>query len=303
MYVIQVSPEQMNSLVKVIDRQIEFNQGKNIFLDNLDIFKFSNETVKALTKLNELAPDFKQMLIDHSVDKAIEEFSRVNQYYSFDSKTKDNLRKIYTDLLESIHTKSDSIEIISKNHYRKLKQCLLDSNPFAERIYKKANNKLNPIACSQYSPDLQIKILNIDIANLVQPVLDIGCGKESLLVNYLKSQNIVIVGIDRFKFASSYLITTDWLEYDYGVEQWGTIISNLGFSNHFQHHNLRPDGNYTEYGKVYMKILHSLKVGGRFHYAPDLPFIENYLNSNHFSIKKYDIDSLDYKTTIIERLK
>lgn len=293
----------MDSLEKIIDGQIEFNQGKNIFFDNLDIFQFSNETIKVVSKTNGLDPDFKQLLIEYSINKAIEEFSRVNQYYSFDSKTKNILRETYTALLDSIQAKSDSIETISKTHYKNLKRCLLESNPFAEKIYRKAGKHVNPIPCSQYSPELQIKVLNIDVENLLQPVLDIGCGKESLLANYLKNQDIDVVGIDRFKFCSSYLITTDWLEYDYKINQWGTIISNLGFSNHFQHHNLRPDGNYIEYGKTYMNILYSLKIGGRFHYAPDLPFIEKYLDGNQFSIKKYDIDSLDYKTTIIERLK
>lgn len=293
----------MENLEKIIDRQIEFNQGKNIFLEDLTLFQFSKETIKAVSSISSFDPDFKQLIIEYSVDKAIEEFCRVNQYYSFNSKTKNDLRGIYTDLLNSIQTKSDTIEAISKNHYNRLKQCLLESNSFAEKIYKKENRQVSPITCSQYNPELQIRILNIDIDNLLQPVLDIGCGKESLLVNYLKRQNVDIVGIDRFKFTSSHLITSDWLEYEYGIKQWGTIISNLGFSNHFQHHNLRPDGNYIEYGKSYMNILHSLKVGGCFHYAPDLPFIEKYLDSNQFTIHKSDIDQLNYKATIIERLK
>lgn len=294
--------EQMNNFTKIIDRQIEFNQGKNIFLDNLDIFQFSNETVKFVLSLNSLDTASKQLLIDYSTDKAIEEFCRINQYYSFDSKTKQKLKEIYRILVENIETKSDSIEKISKIHYERLKQFLIESNPFAKKVYENSDHQINPITCSQYAPELQINILKIDIANITQPVLDIGCGKESILVNYLKSKDIVAVGIDRFTFSSSHLITTDWLEYTYGVKQWGTIISNLGFSNHFRHHNLRLDGNYIEYAKTYMNILRSLKVGGRFHYAPDLPFIEKYLNNNQFAINKYDIDSLDYKTTVIERL-
>lgn len=293
----------MESFEKIIDRQIEFNRGKNIFYGNLDFFQFSNETVKTVSKVNGLPHKTKQFLIEYSVAKAIEEFSRVNQYYSFNSKSKKGLREIYTDLLNNIQAKEESIENISNKHYRKLKQWLLENNPFAEDIYKKTNRQVSPIPCSQYSAELQIKILNIDLSNLRQPVLDIGCGKESFLVNYLKSRNFDAVGIDRFKFSSSNLITTDWLEYNYGIEQWGTIISNLGFSNHFLHHNLRSDGNYIGYARAYMNILHSLKIGGRFHYAPDLPFIERYLDCSQFKMNKYAINLLNYKTTIIERLK
>lgn len=207
----------MESFEKIIDRQIEFNQGKNIFYGNLDFFQFSNETVKTVSKVNGLPHKTKQFLIEYSVDKAIEEFSRVNQYYSFNSKSTKGLREIYTDLLNNIQAKEESIENISNKHYRKLKQWLLENNPFAEDIYNKTNRQVSPIPCSQYSAELQIKILNIDLSNLRQPVLDIGCGKESFLVNYLKSRNFDAVGIDRFKFSSSNLITTDWLEYNYGI--------------------------------------------------------------------------------------
>lgn len=296
-------PLQMDRFTENIDSQIEFNQGKNIFLDNLDIFQFAKETVKATSDIDRLTPDSKQSLIDYATDKAIEEFCRVNQYYSFDLKAKNNLRKIYSDLFENFQTKTNSIEDISKNHYEKLKSWLKENNPFAEKIYKNGDEKVSQVACSEYSPELQIDILHIDVKHLMQPVLDIGCGVNGYLVNYLKNQGIEVLGIDRFKFTTSNLITADWLEYDYGKEKWGTIVSNLGFSNHFNHHNLREDGNYIEYGKNYMNILNSLKVGGCFHYAPDLPFIEKYLDNKQFDLRKYDINEYDFKTTKIKKMK
>jgi len=77
----------------------------------------------------------------------------------------------------------------------------------------------------------------------------------------------------------------------------------MGFSNHFKHHHLREDGNYIEYGSTFMNILNSLKVGGCFHYAPDLPFIEKYLDNSQFDLTKYEIQGYDFMTTIIKRLK
>ena len=293
----------MDRFTENIDKQIEFNQGKNIFLDDLEIFQFANETVKAISNTDRLNFNSIQFLIDYATDKAIEEFCRVNQYYTFDSKAKNDLRKIYSDLFDNLKTKTHSIEDISKNHYEKLKEWIKESNPFAEKIYKNNNKTANPVACSEYSHDLQISVLKIDIAHLMQPVLDIGCGNQGHLVNYLKNQGIEVLGIDRYKFATSNLITVDWLEFDYGKEKWGTIVSNLGFSNHFNHHNLREDGNFIEYGKTYMNILNSLKVGGCFHYAPDLPFIEKYLDNNQFDLKKFEINEYDFKTSIIKKMK
>lgn len=293
----------MDNFIKNIDNQIEFNKDKNIVLDNLGMFQFVYETVIAISNIEKLNPDSRQFLIEYATDKAIEEFYRVNQYYSFDSKAKNNLKKIYSDLFEDFQSKTDSIENISKKHYEKLRKWLKESNPFAEKIYINAGKKINPAACSEYSPELQINILQIDVEHLIQPVLDIGCGSHGHLVNYLKNQGIEVYGIDRFNFTASNLITADWLEYDYENEKWGSIISNLGFSNHFNHHNLRENGNYIEYGKTYMNILHSLKIGGSFHYAPDLPFIEKHLDSNRFETIKHGIHKYDFKATIIKRLK
>lgn len=296
-------PVQRDRFIENIDKQIEFNQGKNIFLDNLEIFQFANETVKAISNIDRLNSDSKQSLIDYATDKAIEEFCRVNQYYSVDLKAKNNLRQIYSDFFEVFQTRTNSIDDISKKHYEKLKFWLKENNPFAEKIYKNDNEIISPVACSEYTPKLQIDILRIDIKQLLQPVLDIGCGSNGHLVNYLKNQGIEVYGIDRFTLQTSNLMTTDWLEYDYGKEKWGTIVSNLGFSNHFNHHNLREDGNYLSYGKTYMSILHSLKIGGYFHYAPDLPFIEKYLDYNQFDLRKYEINEYDFKTTIIKKNK
>lgn len=292
----------MNRFIQSIDKQIAFNQGKNIFLDNLDIFQFANETVKAVSNIDNLNTDSKLYLIEYATDKAIEEFCRVNQYYTFDQNAKNDLKQIYADLFENCHIKTNSIENISKEHYEKLKSWLKEHNAFGERLYKNENEKVSPVACFEYSPQLQVKILQIDTKQMMQPVLDIGCGSKGSLVNYLKDQGIEVYGIDRAKFQSPNLISADWLEYNYGKEKWGTIVSNLGFSNHFNHHHLRENGNYIAYGKTYMNILHSLKAGGCFHYAPDLPFIEKYIDCKQFELKKYGINEYDFKTTIIKKL-
>ena len=300
---IQKNPRQMDKYVKNIDKQIEFNQGKNIFLDNEMALRFVDETIKAISNINELNKDYEDFLIDYSTDKAIEEFCRINQYYTFNSQAKNDLRNIYSDLFSNIKTKVSSLETIEKNHYQNLKQWLQKNNPFAEKIYSNAETDIKPVACSEYRADFQIDVLKIDTKTIMEPVLDIGCGKQGNLVNYFCKLGIIAKGIDRFSFSEGNLINSDWLEYNYGIEKWGTVMSNLGFSNHFKHHNLREDGNYIEYAKKYMDILKSLKIGGRFHYAPDLPFIELYLDKQQYKIEKYEIGDFDFKTTVIKRLK
>lgn len=286
-----------------IHKQIESNQGKNIFLDKPEIFRFKAETISAISNVNELNSDSERLIIDYAVEKAIEEFSRINQYYSFDKKSKRELRTIYSDLFVNIRTGNITIEEISNNHYKKLKEWLKKYNPFAEKIYLNADYNVESVSCSEYSSELQIEILQIEITKLKEPVLDIGCGKQKNLVKYLSEKGIDVYGIDRFPFTDNNLYNSDWLDFEYGVEKWGTIVSNLGFSNHFKHHNLREDGNFIEYGKKYVDLLRSLKIEGRFYYAPDLPFIEQYLDSKQFKIDKNEIGKYDYKSTIITRLK
>ncbi|MNU57086.1 hypothetical protein D3C71_461960 [compost metagenome] len=287
-----------------IDKQIEFNKGKNIFLDEKEsTLKFIDDTVNVILNMSELTADSERILIDYATDKSLEEFCRINQYFTFNRQDRNDLRSIYCDLFLSIKTNKNSIESISKRHYDSIKQWLRKTNPFADKIYSNNDLDIKPVACSEYSAELQIKVLKIDIKTLMAPVLDIGCGRHGNMVNYLCNLGIDTHGIDRFSFSDSKFISSDWLEYNYGIEKWGTIVSNLGFSNHFKHHNLREDGNYIEYGKKYMDIIKSLNVGGRFHYAPDLPFIESYLDTIQYQIDKFEIGEFDFKTTVITRLK
>ena len=111
----------METLKENIDKQIEYNQNKNIFIDNLDIFQFATETIKAISNASKLNSDSKQLLIEYATDKALQEFYKVNQYYSFDLKAKHDLRIIYSELFENFCAQSIAIEDIAKNHYQKLK--------------------------------------------------------------------------------------------------------------------------------------------------------------------------------------
>jgi hypothetical protein len=65
---------------------------------------------------------------------------------------------------------------------------------------------------------------------------------------------------------------------------------------------LREDGDYANYAKKYMDILKSLKSGGSFHYAPNLPFIEIYLDKNQYMVRTYDIGDFDYQACVITKL-
>lgn len=294
----------MDDLKDYIDQQINHNRSKNLFHPDLSgITSFSEETIKNIQKLEGLESGQVEMLIDYTTEKALREFCRINQYLAFGEKDRNDLRTIYQKLYKLICDKEQQIEDVAKNHYDNLRQWLENTNPFTQQMYPQKEAVLTPAVCSEYDAGLQLEILQIDSNRLLQPVLDIGCGRRGNLVSYLRNEGIEAYGIDRFTDDIAYIENVDWLEYDYGTDKWGTIISNLGFSNHFVHNHLRKDGNFIGYAKKYMDILRSLKVGGCFHYAPGLPFIEGYLDSKTYSVKKYRIDDLETGGTIIQRLE
>ncbi|WP_051697610.1 hypothetical protein [Prevotella sp. 10(H)] len=279
----------MDKYKEIIDNQIGQNMGTNLFHEDGFSLEFSKEYLQEIEGIKYLDNSSLDLLTNYAVSRCLEEFYRINQYYNFDDRAKEELKEIYDNLFIRIKEKSVPYEEIFRLHSSNLKRWLEKSNTFAKEIYKTEAEILEPVACAEYSADMQLDILQLDISVLHTPVLDIGCGKAANLVKYLRENCIEAFGIDRFPNDSPYIENANWLDYDYVVNKWGAIISNLGFSNHFRHHHLREDGNYIGYAKKYMQILYSLKIDGSFHYAPNLPFIEQYLDINTYRIEKKDI--------------
>ena len=294
----------MENFKKSINEQIASNRGKNLFHVGVPA---SNEFIELLVhnlkKINNLSFEQEQELIEYTTDKVLQEFCRINQYYSFGKAERKALRDIYAVLFLNIRTSSSSMAALSETHFNNLRNFLYKTNPFAGKIYPQLNEALTPVACSEYTPELQLEILNLNIMELMEPVLDIGCGRQGNLVKYLRGEGIEAHGFDRLPENLPFLTSGDWLEYPYGVSKWGTIVSNLGFSNHFYHHHLREDGDFLRYAEKYMEILRSLKPGGCFHYAPGLPFIEQHLNQTEYQLSRHKTSLPDYTTTIVCRLK
>lgn len=285
-----------------IDLQINHNRSKNLLCNSTkDVFSFAPETIVNIGLICKMNGQEQELLINYTVQKVLQEFCRINQYMSFSDKDRKMLSNLYSGLLFKIKESRESPQALSKKHYQNIKDWLIKSNPFVQELYSNQGKYLETVCCFEYSAELQLKLLHIDPAVLPEPIFDIGCGEKGLLVHYLREKGSVAYGIDRFSSDSKFTKSADWLEYDYKKNHWGTIISNLGFSNHFYHNHLRKDGDYVSYAKKYMEILHSLKPGGCFHYAPALPFIEEFLNDKEYQVSRFNIESLEYQATIVKR--
>ena len=93
----------MTSLKEHIDLQFETNRKKNLFFHNLDsVFDFIDGTDTVSCRLKVIDKNEESQLIEYIANKALEEFCNFNQYYSFDSDAKEELKKLYTALFEAI---------------------------------------------------------------------------------------------------------------------------------------------------------------------------------------------------------
>lgn len=285
-----------------IDLQIRYNRSKNLLCNSTkDVLGFAPETIANIDMMRKMNGRDQELLISYIVQKVLKEFCRINQYMSFNSQDKKTLSNLYSKLLFKIKESKESPQTLSEKHYQNVRDWVIKSNPFVQELYSNQGRYLDTVCCSEYNADIQIKLLHIDLALLLEPVLDIGCGEKGMLVHYLRKKGLHAYGIDRFSCNSDFTQNANWLEYDYGKNHWGTIISNLGFSNHFYHNHLRKDGDYASYAKKYMNILYSLKPGGLFHYAPALPFIEQFLDDKEFQVSNFEIENLESLSTIIKR--
>ncbi len=143
--------------------------------------------------------------------------------------------------------------------------------------------------CALYRPETQLSVLSLDTESLKEPILDLGCGREAKLFTYLNERNRRVVGVDRFVEPSSNRLRVDWFELPLGAPIWGTIIAHQSVSLHFLHHHLRQNPVAMEYARLMMRLLASLKVGGRLIYAPSLPFFEPLLDDREFQVRHYPI--------------
>lgn len=115
-------------------------------------------------------------------------------------------------------------------------------------------------------------------------MLDIGCGEAASLVHHLRSIGCAAWGIDRHVATSDCTIQADWFAIPRVEGGWGTIVAHQSFSLHFLHAHLRIRGDAERYARAYMAVLHALRPGGSFLYAPGLPFIERLLDADRYRV-------------------
>lgn len=297
-------PKLLNSY---LSEELRANIGKNIFsVDFENSVMTLRITGKLLEELRNISLNYKHRVLEDLVNKVIRELCRVNQYYYFGEKEKKELKLLYASLLDRLLENSEDLEArlpeIRSSHVGNLRGWLLKTNPFAEKLYGSHQKTLEMTPCEEYSAEFQLQLFGLDPKAIAGPVLDVGCGEQSNLVSFLRNLGIEAYGIDRYRSDSPWIYETDLLALNYGKNNWGTIFSNLAFSNHFHHHHLRSDGQFEAYVQCYMRLLESLRPGGAFYYAPELPFVEKHLDKDKYLVETIAIPNLEIRASKVKRL-
>lgn len=246
--------------------------------------KIINEmnTEKYTDVLNKLSKSFLTNLVKGTTNK------------NFTKEDCNTILEIYHKLIENISDFNKDYERIALEHYTEVKNFI---NEFTSR-------KEESVSSSSYTPEFILKILDVKNEELKGRALDVGCGKDGNLVNYLVSKGVDSYGIDMKCDDTNRLEQEDWLIKDYPENMYDLVTSNLTFTKYFNDVNSEEqnDEECIEYAQSYMKILNSLKVGGKWHYVPAVTFIEELLPEDKFEVSNSFVND-NIMRTIIKRLK
>jgi hypothetical protein len=292
---------------EAIQQQIESNNHLNLLYRGQKLlFVFSDAIKDLIGKVvnNELGENEISELIEFACQTSLLSFYNINQYFQFDQQAELELKTVYRQLVNEVKkSRSADLNDLSRKHFSNLQKWFIKKQPDAFFLFPSEMPKINSkVICAEYSAHLQLKILGINISSLQEPILDIGCGREHQLVNYLRQKGLNAFGIDRNAESKENIQGISWFDFNFEKDHWGTIISHLGFTNHFLHQHSKQYGSHQRFAYTFIEILQSLKTGGRFYYAPGLPFIETFLNPDEYAISQRAPGTI-YQCAAVQRLR
>ena len=307
--------EALLSSLAFIDRRFNLNEDVNLLnggFVGLESLLFTEDQANYLIDRRAeldalLGPDagpaganLRALLVRYMADAMNRRLVELSQYVNISQKQDLELIRIYEALVDRVLAVLRE-DVAWAEHYRALQRVILEHfralSGFMSRLDDRdaflqtdGGRRLRKLPCFVYTVPFQLEILGIAPAELREPILDLGCGEDGLLVAFLAERGLDAYGLDRHAKKSARLIKADWLSFQLEPEYWGTIISQMAFSNHFIHHLARKNGRPQVYARRFMAILDSLQPGGSFHYAPGLPFVECFLPKEKYLVERRRIE-------------
>ena len=283
-------------LPEALVRQLRLNRSKNLLHSQAELLLEVEPTfVAAIERLigspPEAAGGFNaEDLAAEAADWLIERIQSVNQYIQVDGQSRDILVGIYLDSWKRLAMSRDIEQTLRTRHYPKIRKFLEDLYPGELREALRSAKEVGQVPSSEYSAELQVRLLRIDPSRTRQPILDLGCGRSAHLVRRLRAENLDARGIDRRVGSSAdFLTDADWFDFDIGHSRWGTIIAHMSFTNHIVYCQRHDAGSLVRYVRRYAEILDALRPGGSFLYTPGVQIVEDEVDSQRFELSSWAV--------------
>lgn len=225
-----------------------------------------------------------------------------NQYISLTNKTINAINGIYKELIIKLQLISDNenvrlyIDEIVNVHRNKLVNAITNNNSenSIEQLF---------IPCAEYTGEFQNEILRLDSNQLLDPILDIGCGNKYELVKLLRRNGYKYVyGLDQYVSLDEKIICSNWFDFKFLENTWGCIIAHMSFTNHFRRVVINNERTIRKFENKYNEILRSLKINGMFVYTPSVKSIEDKVDNGKYTISYYrNLSDKNLDTVHIQR--
>jgi hypothetical protein len=283
----------MKDYRNAIQTQISKNQGLNLlFEDAPDLLEIDQEFLQQLLILGKKSIQDQELetLIDSAVEASMKCFLNVNQFLQIEQEDRNSLAGIYRQTLSAVRISRNPGQVLRKIHYPKLKTWLEEIYP--DSLLKGLRNQsdISRVPCAEYSPEVQLTVLGLDPGQLLPPVLDVGCGENAHLVRYLNASGIPAQGIDRsVAVVDKDTQAVNWFNVDIQPSTWGTIISHMALSNHYQFARTAGSGRVTRMEQVFYRLLTGLKPGGILAYAPAVDGLTRLVNLDRYRISELEV--------------
>jgi len=283
----------MQSIDVSIKQQLDANKSKNLLFE--DVKQIMNVDPSFLAALEELlnsnisekSEELYSEFVSFAAKELVKRLYAINPYLRIGNAQIRSLEHIYRQTWQRMTETRNVKTTLNAFHYPELSKWIATLYPEEFQKSLKLSSDLGYVTYEEYSAELQVELLEINIAHIKQPVVDIGCGSQANLARYIRSIGIEAYGIDRhLETHEPYLTQIDWFDYHFKPNKWGTIVSNMGFTNHLNYAYLHDISQLEHYLLKMREILESLSIGGCFYYAPSLPFVEDKLSTKEYKVER-----------------
>jgi len=279
----------MNDKVDSIQKQLHANRNVNILYPAASqsmVIDARFRDALLQTKADPASQREISRLIDVTVRECVHNILRINQYLNISEKHRERLAGIYYRTWDLLQSNDDIDTVLRTEHYPAIQAWVSELYPQTLLKTLAHRQKIQGLACSDYSAELQLNVLALDIENIHGPVLDIGCGVSAALVNYLHSSTVEVYGFDRIvEEETPFIKEANWFDYDYSQRSWGTIISHMAFSNHYRYAIHHDPELQKKMESVFHRILLSLSPEGCLILAPGVQELESAVNNRFYRIE------------------